>query len=112
MKTGLLNTYRALAYATGVMLLLLVAVAMPLKYFAHSPGMVQTVGFIHGWLYFTYAVVCILVGFQRRLPFTRILPMLAAGFVPFVAFIMERKVMRDLAAEAAKQQSEQVAANA
>jgi integral membrane protein len=46
-----LTRYRIMAYVTGVGLVLLVCVAMPLKYFADSPGMVHVIGMLHGYLY-------------------------------------------------------------
>ena len=52
-----LTRYRVAAYVVGVVLLLLVLVAMPLKYLADSPGLVAVIGPIHGFLYIVYLVV-------------------------------------------------------
>ena len=53
---GALIRYRVIAYVVGVMLLLLVFVAMPLKYFADSPGAMDVIGPAHGFLYMVYLV--------------------------------------------------------
>ncbi|MGE5764421.1 MAG: DUF3817 domain-containing protein, partial [Mycobacterium leprae] len=45
-----LTRYRVLAYVVGVWLLLLVLVAMPLKYVGGNDALVAVVGPIHGFL--------------------------------------------------------------
>src|SRR5262245_14503481 len=59
-----LNAYRVMAYITGVGLVLLVCVAMPLKYFAGIPQPTAVVGALHGFFYMAY-VVCSLVLAER-----------------------------------------------
>ena len=49
-----LTRYRVMAYVVGTLLLVLVLVAMPLKYFADMPGPVAVVGTGHGFLYAVY----------------------------------------------------------
>ena len=43
--------YRVMAYIVGTLLVVLVCVAMPLKYAAGTRTMVNVVGISHGWLY-------------------------------------------------------------
>jgi integral membrane protein len=92
--------YRVLAYLTGVMLLILVFVAMPLKYLADRPTMVAVVGPIHGFLYVIYLVVAFDLAVRNRWPFTRTLLVLLAGTVPAMSFVAERKVTGWLGATA------------
>ena len=71
-----LTRFRVMAYVVGVLLLVLVFVAMPLKYFADQPTMVAIVGPLHGFLYMVYLVTA----FD-----------LLAGTVPVMSFVAERK---------------------
>ncbi|WP_232661105.1 DUF3817 domain-containing protein [Pseudonocardia sp. TRM90224] len=89
---GLLLAYRIAAYVTGVGLLLLVFVAMPLKYFFGQPWLVAIVGVAHGFLYMAY-IVCTLVLAERcRWRPLDALVILLAGTIPIASFLAERKV--------------------
>jgi integral membrane protein len=86
-----LTRYRVMAYLTGVLLLILVCVAMPLKYFADQPTMVAIVGPIHGFLYMVYLVAAFDLAVRAKWPFVRTGLILLAGTVPVMSFIAERK---------------------
>ena len=88
---GALIRYRVMAYVTGVLLLVLVFVAMPLKYFAGSPTLVAIVGTMHGFLYMVYLVTAFDLAVRARWPFVRTILVLLAGTVPGMSFVAERK---------------------
>jgi len=92
--------YRVAAYVVGVMLLVLVLVAMPIKYFGHNSVPVQIVGPIHGWLFAIYLVIAFDLARRTDWPLRRTLGVMAAGTIPFLSFVVERKVNRWLAASA------------
>lgn len=87
-----LRNYRVIAWVTGIGLLVLVLVAMPLKYFAGSPGLVSVVGMLHGFLYMIYIVLALLLAERCRWRPLDALVVLAAGTIPFASFIAERRV--------------------
>ncbi len=95
-----LTRYRVMAYVVGVGLLILVLVGMPLKYFAHRPGVVQVVGPAHGFLYIVYLLAGLDLALRRRWALPRTALVLLAGTVPFLAFIVERSVTREVRATA------------
>lgn len=84
--------YRVLAWTVGVGLLVLVLIGVPLQYAASSPGVVQVVGPIHGVFYIVYLLVAFDLARRSRFSLPQILMMLCAGFLPVLAFIIERKV--------------------
>ena len=84
--------YRTLAYTVGVGLLVLVLVAMPLKYFADSPTLVAIVGPLHGFLYMVYLVAAVNLAFRSRWSPVKTVLVMLAGTIPFVSFVAERKV--------------------
>lgn len=90
----LLTWYRVLAYATGVGLLLLVAVAMPLKYLAEQPTLVEVIGPIHDFLYAGYLLVAVGLWMRSKWNVAFLLGVLVAGTIPFLSFVAERKVVR------------------
>jgi integral membrane protein len=90
--TGALGRYRVMADVVGVALLVLVFVGMPLEYGAGTSTLVQVLGPIHGLLYVVYLLAAIDLSRRAQLRWPWMLAMAAAGLVPFVAFIVERRV--------------------
>ncbi|MBB5870486.1 integral membrane protein [Allocatelliglobosispora scoriae] len=88
-----LKRYRIAAYVVGVMLLLLVAVAMPLKYFGDNATPVEIIGPIHGWLFAIYLVITFDLARRTSWPLRRTLGVMIAGTIPLVSFYAERKVV-------------------
>ncbi|HYK28011.1 MAG TPA: DUF3817 domain-containing protein [Streptosporangiaceae bacterium] len=101
------RAYRIMAYVTGVMLVILCFVCVPLRYFAHIPGPAEVVGAIHGVLYMIYLVVAFamtrLVRMKVASPGTVLV--LLAGTVPVLTFVVERWVSKAYIAPALAQAS-------
>jgi integral membrane protein len=87
-----LTRYRVMAYVTGVLLLVLVFVAMPLKYIWHQDTAVAIVGPAHGFLYMVYLVAAFDLAVRAKWQFIRTVLVLLAGTVPVMSFFAERKV--------------------
>ncbi|GLW05255.1 membrane protein [Microtetraspora sp. NBRC 13810] len=86
-----LKPFRVLAYIVGVMLLLLVT-GMVLKYGFDIAGPVSVISPIHGFLYMVYLVAALNLGLKSRWTWPYTLGVLLAGTVPFLSFVIERKV--------------------
>ncbi len=98
-----LRNYRITAWVTGIGLIVLVFVAMPLKYFFDTPGPVAIVGVTHGFLYMLYIVATLLLAERVRAKPLEALVVLLAGTIPIASFLAERAVtnrLRDRAAAA------------
>ncbi|MEE9445676.1 MAG: DUF3817 domain-containing protein [Cocleimonas sp.] len=78
----------------GSSLLLLLGVAMPLKYFADVPEAVKIIGPIHGVLFLTFIVLLLSHAAKGELSFTKTLTGFFASFIPFGTFIYKAKVLR------------------
>lgn len=87
-----LLAYRIAAWVTGVGLLVLVVVAMPLKYIFGQPELVAIVGVAHGFLYMIYIVCTLLLAERCRWKPLDALLILIAGTVPVASFVAERRV--------------------
>ncbi|MEV6966400.1 DUF3817 domain-containing protein [Hamadaea sp. NPDC051192] len=84
--------YRVAAYVVGVMLLVLVLIAMPIKYIGDNSAPVQIIGPIHGWLFAIYLVITFDLARRTDWPLKRTLSVMIAGTIPFLSFVVERKV--------------------
>ncbi len=86
--------YRIMAYITGVVLIILCFVGIPLQVFAHDQFVVNYVGTTHGILYIIYLVTAYLmtrqVGMKLATPQTVLV--LLAGTIPVLTFVVERWV--------------------
>jgi len=91
--------YRVMAYVVGLGLLVLVLVGVPLQYAAGKPAVVQVVGPIHGLLYIVYLVTVADLARRFRLSLGQVIALIAAGFVPFLAFAVERWTTRRIAGQ-------------
>lgn len=104
--TAALMRFRVVAYIVGVFLLLLVFVAMPLKYFADQPMFVAIIGPVHGFIYMVYLVAAFDLAVRAKWPFVRTVLVLLAGTIPVMSFVAERK-----ATSWVRQQNEPAAAS-
>lgn len=96
---GALKRYRIMAYTVGTGLLILVFVGIPIQIWGHSKAVVAIVGPIHGYLYLVYLVAALDLARRARFGIGRLMIMISAGLVPFVAFIIERKIEKGMRAE-------------
>jgi integral membrane protein len=81
--------YRVMAYITGVLLIVLVFVGVPLQVAGH-PDVVRVVGPLHGFMYIVYLFTAFDLTWRLRVPIVRTILVLLAGTVPFCSFIAER----------------------
>jgi len=84
------------------MLVLLVLVAMPIKYIGDNAVPVQVIGTAHGWLFAGYLALTFDLARRTNWPLRRTLGVMVSGTIPFLSFVVERKVNKWLAAEGAK----------
>lgn len=88
-RQGALLRYRLMAYVVGVLLLVVFA-AIPFG------SVERVVGPVHGALYIVYLVTVIDVFVRFRLRLLDLVAMVAGGWVPFLAFVVERWMRRRL----------------
>lgn len=86
-----LKFFQFMAYIVGVMLLMLCG-GMVAKYGFGNDIVVAVVGPIHGFLYMVYLVAALHLGLKARWGIGYLLLVLLAGTIPFLSFVVERKV--------------------
>jgi integral membrane protein len=98
--------YRVMAYVTGVVLVLLCFVGIPLQVAGH-PAVANNVGVVHGILYIIYLAFAWILSRKLRLANKPTVIMLLAGTIPIMTFIVERWVTRRFINPALASQAEQ-----
>ena len=88
------NWFRVLGYLEGVSFLLLVGIAMPLKYFAHEPMAVRVLGSLHGLLFVAYCCLALVLFFRAKWPFQRLILCWVLSCLPLGTFWFDRKYLR------------------
>jgi len=91
---GAFERYKCMAYIVGTGLIILVFLGIPLQYGANTPQVAQYVGVAHGFLYIVYLLAAVDLARRARFTLLQMAAMVAAGFLPFLAFIIERRVER------------------
>jgi integral membrane protein len=86
--------YRVMAYVTGVVLMILFFVGIPLQVFAHDNAVANYVGTTHGILYMIYLVTAYLLARRLRLAIAPTVLLLLAGTIPVLTFVVERWMTR------------------
>jgi integral membrane protein len=92
-KTSL-GRLRIIGWWEGVSFLVLLGVAMPLKYFAGWPDAVRVVGMAHGVLFVLYVLAAVHAALEYDWPWKRTVLVLAASVLPAGPFIVEAKLLR------------------
>jgi integral membrane protein len=89
---------RAVALAEGVSFVLLLGIAMPLKYHWGLPVAVLIAGSVHGALFLAFCHALAQTAGAARWPRRRIAGVFVAALVPFAPFAIDRR-LRGWAAE-------------
>ena len=90
-----------MAYTVGCLLVVLVCVGLPLKYWGDNDIVVLWTAVPHGYLYMILLVTAIDVGRRARWSWKRLLLIALAGTVPFLSFVAERSATKDVRAKLA-----------
>jgi integral membrane protein len=86
---------RTIGFLEGISFLVLIGIAMPLKYAAGRPEAVSVVGAVHGALFVLYVLAVAHVMFVRRWSIERALVAVIAAVVPFGPFVFDRSLRRE-----------------
>jgi integral membrane protein len=92
MKRNPIALLRAAGLAEGVSFLVLLFVAMPLKYFAGLPQAVKVAGWAHGVLFIAFTAALLYATIVARWPIARAALLLVAALLPFGPFIVDRRI--------------------
>lgn len=89
-----LKTLRYVGWAEGLSFLILLCIAMPLKYALDLPQAVSVVGMAHGVLFSLYLLAIAWVTILHRWSVWLVLGAILAAFIPFGPFILDRRISK------------------
>jgi len=89
---------RGIGLIEGVSFLLLLGIAMPLKYVWGMPMAVKVVGWAHGVLFVLFGMALLQVWREHRWAFGRVVLTFMAALVPFGPFVIDRRLKEEAAA--------------
>ena len=86
---------RLVGILEGISFLLLLGVAMPLKYIWDFPLAVRMVGMAHGLLFLLYCLALLLAWLEAKWPLKRAALLFVASLIPFGPFLIHPSLRRD-----------------
>lgn len=89
-----IQTLRVVGLLEGLSFLLLLFIAMPMKYMFDNPVLVKYVGMGHGVLFILFLIILFAVCEKQKWSITIFLMGLAASILPFGPFVFDRKLKR------------------
>lgn len=87
---------RLSALLEGISYLVLLLIAMPLKYFADLPQMVRIVGMVHGVLFVWYVIAVLVAKMEFKLTYKATAIALLASLIPLGTFYADAKIFKNL----------------
>ncbi|MDO6658027.1 DUF3817 domain-containing protein [Anaerobacillus sp. 1_MG-2023] len=90
-----LKLFRGVGFAEGISFLLLLGIAMPLKYMMDIPMAVTIVGALHGGLFVLYLAVILYVTIVKRWSFIKAALAIVSSVIPFGPFIFDARIAKN-----------------
>ncbi len=91
-----LKKLTVMGYLEGTSFLLLLGIAMPLKYMLNMPEMVGYVGHVHGVLFIAYIVVLFITAHKIKMPLWALPAGVLGSFLPFGPFVFDHVLKKRL----------------
>ncbi len=95
MNTSTLNLLRKVGIAEGVSFLILLLIAMPLKYMMGMPLAVKITGSAHGALFVLYVGLAYYAKEVYQWPFKKFLMAFMAAWLPLGTFFFDARLKKD-----------------
>ncbi|PLR80778.1 hypothetical protein CVD25_08220 [Bacillus canaveralius] len=89
-----IGRFRLMGFIEGASLLILLFIAMPLKYFAGFPEVVSVVGALHGFFFIAYVLIIAYTTFKIRWSFVWVASAVVVAFIPFGNMILDIRLQR------------------
>ena len=87
--------FRVVSFLEGTSYLLLLFVAVPIKYWMNDPQYVKLLGMPHGLLFVAYLVIAFLIKSDMKWDGKTFSIVMLASILPFGTFYVDKKYLRD-----------------
>ena len=90
----MLKLFRVIAFFEGISYILLLFIAVPIKYVFDDPTYVKMLGMPHGVLFMIYIIFSFIVNIKLKWNMKELFIILIASLVPLGTFYVDRKYLR------------------
>jgi integral membrane protein len=95
MISSVIGRLRLTGFLEGLSFLILVGIAMPLKYLYDMPQAVRVIGMAHGILFILFIVLTLHATLFYKWPFWKMILLWIASILPFGTFYADYKLLRN-----------------
>jgi len=88
------NIFRIISFLEGISYLLLLFIAVPIKYFQEDVSYVKMLGMPHGLLFMSYIVLAIVIQKQMKWNLKNLGIIILASVIPFGTFYVDKKYLQ------------------
>ena len=92
MNSKITTLFRIIGFLEGLSYLLLILIAVPVKYIFNSPSMVKYLGMPHGILFILYLLASIIIRKNNQWVKNNFFLVLIASIIPFGTFVVDYKL--------------------
>ena len=90
----MIKVLRVISYLEGISYILLLFIAVPIKYYANDPSLVKLLGMPHGLLFVAYVILSLVSGKEYRWNSKKTLIVLISSVIPFGTFYVDYKYLK------------------
>jgi len=91
----MIKTLRLISYLEGISYILLLFIAVPIKYYANDPYLVKLLGMPHGLLFVAFVILSLLNSKRYNWSFIKTVIILISSIIPFGTFYVDWKFFKN-----------------
>tara|TARA_Y100000385_G_scaffold199686_1_gene206813 strand:+ start:757 stop:1032 length:276 start_codon:yes stop_codon:yes gene_type:complete len=91
----MIKTLRLISYLEGISYILLIFIAVPIKYYANDPYLVKLLGMPHGLLFVAFVILSLLNSKKYNWSFIKTVIILISSIIPFGTFYVDWKFFKN-----------------
>ena len=90
-----LERLRIIGNIEGISYLVLLGIAMPMKYMGNMPQAVRIAGSIHGFLFVAFCLALMAVWRTRKWPYEKVAMAFILSIIPFGTFFLDKQIRKE-----------------
>jgi|TARA_B110000444_G_scaffold50111_1_gene46061 integral membrane protein len=91
----MIKTLRVISYLEGISYILLLFIAVPLKYYGNDPTLVKLLGMPHGLLFVAFVILSLVNSKKYNWSFIKTIVVLISSIIPFGTFYVDYKYFKN-----------------
>jgi len=91
----MIKTLRVISYLEGISYILLIFIAVPIKYYANDPSLVKLLGMPHGLLFVAFVILSLVNSKKYNWSFIKTIAVLISSIIPFGTFYVDFKYFKN-----------------